>query len=73
MNMTYDEIKARFDSEWVLIDAPETDEKLNILSGEVIHHSKDRDEVNRRLLALRPTRFAVVYIGAMPEGTAIVL
>lgn len=73
MNVTYDDIKARFDSKWVLIDAPETDEKLNILSGEVIHHSKDRDEVNRRLLALRPTRFAVVYIGAMQEGTAIVL
>lgn len=73
MKMTYGEIKARFDSEWVLIGAPDTDESLNVRSGTVLHHSKDREEVYRRALALRPTRSAVVYTGKMPEETAIVV
>jgi hypothetical protein len=30
-------------------------------------------EVYRRAIALRPKRFAIVYTGKMPEGTAIVL
>ena len=71
--MTYEEIEARFESEWVLIGTLETDERLNIRRGTVLHHSKDRDEVYRRALSLRPLRSAVIYTGAMPENTAIVL
>lgn len=73
MVMIFDEIRAKFDSEWVLIGAPDTDETLNIRSGTVLHHSKDRDEVYRRALALRPPRSAVVYTGTIPENTAVVL
>ena len=73
MEMTYEQIKARFDSEWVLIGAPDTDETLNVRSGDVLHHSKDREEVYRWALALRPARVAVVYTGTMPEDTAIVV
>ena len=73
VNMTYGEIKARFDSEWVLIGAPDTDETLNIRSGTVLYHSKDREEVYRQALALRPARSAVVYTGKLPEETAIVV
>jgi hypothetical protein len=36
-------------------------------------HSKDRDEVYRQAMAMRPKRFAVLYTGTIPEGTAIVL
>ena len=73
MWLTYEEIRARFDAEWVLIGAPDTDEALNVRSGTVLHHSKDREEVYRRALALRPARAAVVYTGTMPEDTAIVV
>ena len=73
MKMTYEQIKARFDSEWVLIGAPDTDETLNVRSGDMLHHSKDREEVYRRALALRPARAAVLYTGTIPEGTAIVV
>jgi hypothetical protein len=71
--MTIEEIRAQFDSEWVLIDAPQTDEKLNILGGSVLHHSTDRDEVYRKAVTLRPKRSAIVYTGQIPEGTAVVL
>lgn len=71
--MTLARMKSEFESEWILIGAPETDEALNIRSGTVLHHSRDRDEVYRCAIALRPARVAVVYTGTMPEGTAIVL
>ncbi|MCZ0945237.1 MAG: hypothetical protein OXJ53_19460 [Gammaproteobacteria bacterium] len=73
VEMTYEEIKAQFDSEWVLVGAPDTDERLNVRGGTVLHHSKDREEVYRRALALRPPRAAVLYTGTMPEDTATVV
>jgi hypothetical protein len=71
--MTIEEIETRFESEWVLIEDPKTDEALKILGGRVIHHSKDREEVYRKAVALRPKRSAVVYTGQIPEETAVVL
>jgi hypothetical protein len=71
--MTIQEIEARFDSEWVLVENPRTNEALEVLSGKVLHHSKDRDEVYCRAVVLRPGRCAVLYTGEIPEDTAIVL
>ncbi len=67
------EIEARFDSEWVLIDDPSTDEALEVRGGTVRCHGKDREEVYRRAVEIRPKRFAIVYTGKMPRDTAIVL
>ncbi len=71
--MTLEEIESQFDSEWVLIEDPITDEALNVLGGKVLHHSKDRDEVYRKAVSLHPKRSAVVYTGEIPEDTAVVL
>jgi hypothetical protein len=71
--MTLREIEDLFDSEWVLVDEPQTDESLEVEGGRVVWHSKDRDEVYRKAIELRPRRFALLYTGRMPEGTAIVL
>ena len=71
--MTMEEIESQFDSEWVLIEDPRTDEGLKILSGRVLHHSKDRDEVYRKAVSLRPKRSALIYTGEIPEETAVVL
>ena len=71
--MTIDEIESQFDSEWVLIEDPRTDEQLKVLGGRVLYHSKDRDEVYRKAVSLRPRRSAVVYTGQIPEETAVVL
>ena len=37
--MTREEIEAKFASEHVLLDEPETDEHLNLLAGTVVFHS----------------------------------
>jgi hypothetical protein len=71
--LTLDEIKTRFPSEWVLIGDPRTDESLEVLSGEVLFHSLNRDEVDRKLLELRPPRFALRYLGTLPDNMALVL
>ena len=71
--MTIEEIESEFDSEWVLIEDPKTDENLKVLGGRVLHHSKDRDEVYRKAVSLRPKRSAVIYTGGIPEDTAVVL
>ena len=73
--MTIQEIEAQFDSEWVLVQDPETNEGLEVLRGNVLCHSKDRDEVYRMAISMtqRPKRFAILFTGEMPEGTAVVL
>ena len=71
--LTVAEIESQFPSEWVLLSEPNTDESLEVQSGKVLFHSKDRDEVYRRAIELRPKRFAMLYTGTIPEGTAIVL
>lgn len=71
--MTLTQVETLFDEEWVLIRDPVTGQGLNIRSGEMVHHSKDRDEVYRKAVALRPARSAIIYTGKMPEGTAVVL
>ena len=71
--LTIAEIQARFAEEWVLLEDPTTDVSLDVKSGTVLFHSKDRDEVYRHAVTLRPRRFALLYTGSMPPDTAIVL
>jgi hypothetical protein len=63
----------QFAGEWILAGDPRTDQTLEVQCGHVLYHSKDRDEVHREAVALRPLRFAILYTGDMPPDTAIVL
>ena len=71
--LTLAQIEAQYASEWVLVEDPQTSEALEVQSGKACWHSKDRDEVYRKAVALCPRRFAILYTGTMPQGTAIVL
>ena len=71
--ITLQEIEEKFTSEWVLLEEPQTNAALEIQAGKVLFHSKDRDEVYRKAIALHPKEFAVLFTGVMPEGTAILL
>lgn len=72
-NLTIEQIEARFPSEWVLIAEPNTAPDQRLTGGRVLFHSPDRDEVDRKLLELRPPRFAFRYIGNLPEHMAMIL
>lgn len=71
--LTVAQIEAQFPSEWVLIEEPRTNDALEVQSGKVHWHSKDREEVYRKVVEMHPKRFAILYTGKMPEDTAIVL
>ena len=67
--LTIAQIEEKFDSEWVLIEEPRTDDALEVNGGTVRWHGKDREEVYCHAIEIRPKRFAIVYTGKMPEGT----
>jgi hypothetical protein len=71
--LTIAQIEAQFKFEWILVEDPQTNEAREVQSGKVRWHSKDREEVYRQAIELRPKRFAMLYTGRMPENTAIVL
>ena len=71
--MKIEEIEARFPDEWILVIDPETGPDLKVRSGVVAAHSKDRDEVDRKALELRPRRSAVWFNGEPSEDTVFVL
>ena len=71
--LTLPEIEDRFDSEWVLIGDPLTNEDLAVQSGQVLFHSKDRDSVYREAVKMQPKNFAMLYVGKIPKDAAIVL
>ena len=72
-SMTIAEIQSQFDSEWVLLVDPTLGEYKEVLGGNVIAHSKDRDEIYRRVGSTGGKRFAIVYTGRLPDDAAIVL
>ena len=71
--LSLSEIKDEFDSEWVLVGDPETDENFNVIKGAVLWHSKDRDEVYRKAREISPKYSAFLYTGKTPEGEGIIL
>jgi hypothetical protein len=71
--MSLAEIQSRYESEWVLLEDPETTTSLEVMRGKVLWHSKDRDEVYRKARELSPKHSAIVYTGPVPEETVVVL
>jgi hypothetical protein len=71
--MTLQEMERELAAEWILVGDPETNDALEVIRGTVLCHSKDRDEVYRAAVSLRPRRSAILYTGRMPPDTAIVL
>jgi hypothetical protein len=69
--MTMAEIEKQFDNEWVLLEDPYLDERKQVAGGKLLFHSKDRDEVYRKALELRPKHGAFLYTGPMPDYIAI--
>jgi hypothetical protein len=73
--LTIEEIKKKYDSEWVLIADPETDAYFNVLGGKVVYHHPDRVVFDRDVLKLtpHPSDFAVLFTGKTPEGVSYLL
>lgn len=71
--MKWEEIFEQFKDEWILVDVKEVDENFNLKEGDVIAHSKDKEEIYKKLLELKPKKFSIEYTGKIPEDLAVVL
>jgi len=71
--LTLEEMKKQFDGEWVLVGDPELTEMNEVVRGQLLCHSKDRDEVYSRMLELRPKSAATLCFAKVPDDTVIVL
>jgi len=69
--LTIEEIKARYAPDWVLIGEPQTDESLELRAGKVLYHGPDRDEVCRKAMEYPPSRYAVEFLGTLPEDLVL--
>jgi hypothetical protein len=71
--LTIQEIQSRYDGEWVLVGDPEVDASLNVQRGEVLWHSRNRDEVYRQARLLKPRHSAFLFMGCLPKDMEVVL
>ncbi len=71
--MTYAEMEAAFDGEWVLIGEPELTPMNEVIRGAVHFHSISRDEVYREAMQRSLKRVAILYIGARPTDVDFLL
>lgn len=67
------EIRKRYKGEWVLIEYTELDDELNVVEGEVVAHSKDREEIYRAQMELKGKKLAIEYLGEIPEEEDLVV
>jgi hypothetical protein len=71
--MKWKDIKNKFKNQWVLIEVEKVDENFNPLEGEVLAHSKDKDEIYQKLLIIKPKEFSIEFTGEVPEDLAVVM
>ena len=71
--LTMEEIEAKYDQEWVLLEDPEVTESEEIRSAKVVWHSKDEAEIWRKAGELRPVRPEILFIGEPPEDLEFLL
>jgi len=71
--MKWNDIKKNFANQWVLLKVDKVDENFNPLEGEVLAHSKDKDEIYQKLLKIKPKEFSIEYTGEVPEDLAVVM
>jgi hypothetical protein len=71
--LSYDEIRQRYDGQWVIIAHTELDENLEVISGEVLAHSPEETEIYKFLPVSRGRDVSIEYIGKIPEDLVFIL
>ncbi len=72
--LTVEEIRGRYPREWVLIADTESDDLWNVIRGEVLAHSPEREEIDRALTKFQDVRsISIEYTGPIPDEYSVVL
>ncbi len=69
--LTLEEIQEKYPQQWVLIAYTEEDEYLNVIRGEVLAYSPDRDKIDDYLPYTKGKAVAIEYTGPIPETIGI--
>jgi hypothetical protein len=71
--LSLEEIFSLYPDEWVLIAYTELDENLNVIRGEVLAHSPERDLLYNNALPRKGKSVAIEYTGPIPENLVAML
>jgi hypothetical protein len=70
--LTATEIRDRYPREWVLIADTESDDLWNVIRGEVLAHSPQREEIDRALTKFKDVRsISIEYTGPIPDEYSV--
>ncbi len=71
--ITFQQMKERYPDQWLLVACAETDAEMNVVRGEVLAHSANRDDVYGQLLDVKGKTVAIEFTGEIPEDLAVML
>lgn len=71
--LTLEEMWKQYPERWLLIADPELDEALNVVRGEVVLASEDRDDIYNNLHLRNGKPAAIEYTGGLPENISLML
>ncbi|MEG4076368.1 hypothetical protein QUA30_27570 [Microcoleus sp. Pol14C2] len=71
--LTAAEIRDRYPREWVLIADTESDDLWNVIRGEVLAHSPEREEIDQALTKFKDIRsMSIEYTGPIPDDYSVI-
>jgi len=71
--MKMEEIKNKYDGEWVLIEYSKLGADLSVIEGSVIAHSMDKDFIYKEQLRHKNKNLSIEYLGTVPQDWAVML
>jgi len=71
--MTFEEMQNRYNGEWLLIAYTSVDDNLQIIKGEVLAHSQNKEDIYKALESVKEQPLAIEYVGQVPENLAFIL
>lgn len=71
--LTLEKMCEQYPEQWLLIADPELDENLNVVRGEVVLFSEDRDDIYNNLHLRNGKSAAIEYTGGLPENISLML
>ena len=71
--LTVAEIRDRYPREWVLIADTESDDLWNVIRGEVLAHSPEREKIDQALTKFKDIRsMSIEYTGPIPDDYSVI-
>ena len=71
--LTLAEIKAKYPDQWVLVIEPDFDEDLEIIRGEVVYNTPDKEDLYEHLYLSNHRSFALEYTGESDQAVCLLI